>query len=214
MKHSLYTIFGIIFFSLLTLRFTCGVERLTSIYQFSEKFTLSPYKKVYTINDTIKLKFTTADKSLYDALSNRKVSTDSTSFTLPFQYVQCSPAQFTVDTLVYTVSSAGSNQGLQIFNGYNTLVLNTTCDNSTSYKLELAFVPKRTGIYRIILPSATLESCASRRNRFPLSTLFFSFDLNDSNKDVYLSIPESQRIGSAAVERELDWKTAFAFKVE
>jgi hypothetical protein len=213
MKQTQSTLLVFIFFALLTMGFQCGVERITSIYEFSEKFTLTPYKKIYHTGDTIRLQFSTTDKSLYDRLSNRRISTDTTNFSLGFQYVEHFPTQ-SYDTLAYTITQSGVNQGLIISNGYNNLILNVVCDNATSYNVELAFVPKKTGIYTIQLPSATIESCPLRSSRFPIATLFFSFDLTDTNKDIYLSIPEAQRRDSKAIEAQLDSKKLFAFKVE
>jgi hypothetical protein len=58
----------------------CGKDFITPspTYEFSEKLSLTPYKKVYSINDTIWVQFQTNDKSLYDKISNSRISTDTT----------------------------------------------------------------------------------------------------------------------------------------
>ena len=134
---------------------------------------------------------------------------------LGFQYVQQYPFLLTnYDTLAYVLTLSGINRGLQIYNSFNSITVNTGCINSTSYLAELAFVPKKAGIYTLYLPSAETQSCASKKVRFPYSTLSFVYDLSDCNKDVYLSIPEAYRKDSKYIENLIDTKKVFAIKVE
>src|SRR6476620_125832 len=67
-----YSFFSILAFTLSVsmMGFRCSKEAAGPAYQFLERFSLTPYKKVYTLNDTIRLQFRTNDKTLVDQLSN------------------------------------------------------------------------------------------------------------------------------------------------
>ena len=71
----------------------CGKDIITPnpTYEFSEKLSLTPYKKVYSINDTIWVQFQTNDKSLYDKISNSRISTDTTFLRGGFYYYRRYP---------------------------------------------------------------------------------------------------------------------------
>ena len=208
--------FILVFCLVLTMMgFQCGKEVASPAYKFSEKFSLTPYKKIYTINDTIQLQFRTNDKTLIDQLSNRAVSTDSTYMLLQFQYVNLAFTSTNLDTLCYSTTPVGINQGLKVAGNYTVVDINTNCATAPFYNIEVGFIPKKKGIFGLYLPSAIgFFSCPGRATTFPVSILSFSYNLPDCNKDVYLSIPASQRNNSQHTEDLIDQKQIFAFQVQ
>src|ERR1039457_4556334 len=72
MEHHHISIFFLIIVANIIMGTQCGKDFITPspTYEFSEKLSLTPYKKVYSINDTIWVQFQTNDKSLYDKKRN------------------------------------------------------------------------------------------------------------------------------------------------
>lgn len=69
-------------------------------HNFLEKLTLIPYKKIYSIGDTIWVKFETSDKSLYDPASYHLVSIDTTFIRGGFYYYRRYPVVNTQEFFV------------------------------------------------------------------------------------------------------------------
>ena len=207
---------------LVSFGFQCGKDSLFPVPEnrFIEKMSLFPYKKTYQIGDTIWLQFQTTSKALFESLTNQVVPTDTTFLSLNFVYQKRFPVPFnaTVDTFCNTATQQGLNQGLTIPRDSRTEnVLSAFSDcNLNYYSFRAGFIPKTTGIYSINWPAGQLVDCPNKIQRSPYSIVNFQFDLAECNKDVYLSIPASQRGESPAgqTEREIDNKKIFVFKVE
>ena len=194
-------------------------DKFNATYKFSEKFTLTPYKKVYAINDTIKLEFKTRDKNLLDNITNSKITTDTTSFWLPFVYEPRYPlpALNDKDTLANVIIGDKSSSDKSIYRAEGNLFANfyADCNTAPYYLVKISFIPKKAGIYTLRSPaSEAVFGCTGRVNKFPLSLISFTYDLEDCNKDIYLSIPESQRKDSKYYEELMDKNQLFAFKVQ
>jgi hypothetical protein len=210
----------VISLSITLFSFQCNKESVSLIpkYQFVSKIDLFPYKKIYNIGDTIWLSFQTSSKTLFDRTTSSMISTDSTFLNLILQYSNRYSNFLAKDTMCYTITSQGLNQNLNmnnqdIFNNY--LKYQTNC-NELFYQFKVGFIPVKKGIYSINDPSAILSVCPNRRNEFPYSTLNFTFNLTDCNKDIYLSIPPVSRGESVQghTEGKIDRKEVFCFKVE
>jgi hypothetical protein len=185
-------------------------------YEFAEKISLAPYKKIYSFNDTIWVQFQTNDKTLYDKLSSSRIATDTTFLPIRFQYHKRFPINSSLPGDIfcsYKVLS-GVNTVLETPIWYNTVRIETDCI-STSYFVKIGFIPKATGIYSIELPrNGEIRNCPGKLS-FINAIYAFTFDLADCNKDIYLSIPPQSRSGEQGfVDVSIDKKEIFVFKVE
>lgn len=182
-------------------------------YKFLEKLTLTPYKKIYSINDTIWVQFKTTNKSLYDQLSYHLISTDTTFLRGGFYYYRRYPndnvQEFFCDV---DIDNSLNPEFTTLYTIYNVLNFATDC-NSNRYFFKVGFIPKKTGVYSIE-PNLTAVDCANKVNR-DYTTTRFIFDLADCNKDIWLSIPAASRGGdNGFTEGRIDRKEIFVFKVE
>ena len=193
----------------------CGKDYVTPdpTYKFLEKLTLTPYKKIYSIGDTIWVQFQTTDKSLYDQISKSRISTDTTFLRAEFYYYKRYPNENVPAFFCNVVIDNNLNPDFKtLYTWYNVLNFTTDCNNS-SYFFKVGFVPKKTGIYSID-PNITVEDCANKVKR-NYSTTSFIFDLADCNKDIWLSIPPASRGGElGSTDVSIDKKQIFVFKVE
>ncbi len=91
------------------------------------------------------------------------------------------------------------------------------CDNLPNYNIKIGVVLKYKGFYILDMSTRSMiEPCSGQTNPYPSSSILFTFNVTDSNKDVFLAIPASARseypIG--LTERQLDAKVAFALRVQ
>jgi hypothetical protein len=214
---SVYSVI-LISFSLMTMGWQCEKyigDEVKIDHQFSEKLTLTPYKKVYSINDTIWLEFQTANKSLFDKVTNSNVDTDTSFINMIFYYHR----RYPVNGIEEFFSAAQVENGIDVsfktlYAWYNVLEFKTGCSDNR-YFFKVSFVPKKTGIYSIE-KGIGFSYCANKVIRPHAGFTEFPFDLADCNKDIYLSIPPASRGTSVPgqLEREIDNKRIFFFKVE
>ena len=185
----------------------------TPVYEYTEKLTLTPYKKVYAINDTIWVQFKTNDKTLFDKLTSSRVATDTTFLQVGFNFHKRYPIGNTVELFSNVkVDNALDMRFAPLYTYYNVLNFKTDC-SSNRYFFNVGFVPKKTGVYSIE-PHGSVSPCPNKIN-FPYSTFRFTFDLADCNKDVWLSIPSASRGGELGhTDVSIDKKEIFVFKVE
>ena len=214
MTRSFYFIL-VLSLALSTTGFRCYKDDVGPGYQFAAMFSLAPYKKVYSINDTIRLQFRTTDKTFIDQVSNTPIGTDSTHMLLQFQYVNLAVGPANQDTLCYSMLSGFLNGGLKVFSNYTVVELDTDCANTPFYSVEVSFIPKKRGVYGLRLPyPAVFFTCRGRATTFPAANLLFTYNLPDCNKDVFLSIPQGQRRDGPYTEELIDKKQIFAFEVQ
>lgn len=186
---------------------------LAPTFEYTEKLTLMPYKKIYAVGDTIWVQFQSADKTLFDKLSGNRISTDTTFLRVNFNFHRRYPIENTVELFSDTkVDNALDVSFTPLYTYYNVLNFKTDCSNSR-YFFRIGFVPKKTGVYSIE-PHGDISPCPSKLS-FPYSTFTFTFDLADCNKDVWLSIPSQSRGGELGyTDISIDKKEIFVFKVE
>lgn len=216
MKKNYILLFLFSAFGLLSMDMQCYRDYSITpyTYQFAEKVMLYPYKKQYSINDTIWVEYRTADKSMYDKLSRSRINTDTTTLSQYIYYHKRYPSSSLGDIFCSTVVVGGANPVFGTPIWYNTLKLESEC-SSRFYFLKAGFVPKTTGIYSLELPAnSSLVRCPNKISSIYCSNQF-TFDLADCNKDVYLSIPPNSRSGERGfVDVRIDNKEYFVFKVE
>ena len=218
MKKSHLYILIVSGFSMLIMGFQCykAYPIYKPTYEFAEKISLAPYKKVYAINDTIWLQFQTNDKTLYDKLSNSRIATDTTFLPISFQYHKRFPINSSLpgDVLCSYKVLSGVNSVFETPIWYNTVRIETECI-STSYLVKIGFIPKAIGIYSLELPrNGVIRNCSGKLSS--INAIYaFTFDLAGCNKDVYLLIPPQSRSGEQGfVDVSIDKKEIFVFKVE
>ena len=74
--------------------FQCGrgpVEEPKLAHEFAGKLRLTPYRKTYALGDTITVAFATADKRLFDNVTQAFVGTDTARLRVGFYYHQRFP---------------------------------------------------------------------------------------------------------------------------
>ena len=202
----------------IAMAFQCKKEVYTDPpkQDFLEKIKLSPAKKVYNIGDTIWISFTTQDKSLYDAISNQRLPTHAVRFLfgatlIPLDNTPLNPLGSLGDFIVSNGLTANifSNPSGSSISWY------LGCDNSQRYDIRLGVSVKYQGTYllEVSFRRSDIEPCSNQNNPYPNSSILFTFDLPDTNKDVYLTIPQSKRI-DPLYERQVDSKVGYAFKVQ
>ncbi len=215
MRRSYISILTFLGVALLTMGFQCDKDypALTPTYEYSEKLTLTPYRKTYAVGDTIWVQFQTADKTLFDKLSGNRISTDTTFLQVNFNFFRRYPIGSTVELFSDTkVDNALDLSFTPLYTYYNVLTFKTDCSNSR-YFFAAGFIPKKTGVYSIE-PSAQVSPCPNKLI-LPYSTFKFNFDLADCNKDVWLSIPPQSRGGELGhTDVRIARKEIFVFKVE
>ncbi len=185
---------------------------------FTEKINIYPAQKTYSINDTIWLDFQTADKTLYDSISRQRLFTSRVKFN--FQIILIAKYDFpTLSSGVYCEFIHPVN--LTPIQQTSTFGTSTSfeigCDNAPRYDTKVGLVLKQKGIYVIDIETLKLiQPCIGEVNPYPGSYLIFTYNIADTNKDIYLSIPDSDRTDNPPgfTEKQLDKKLAYAIRVE
>jgi hypothetical protein len=215
MKRKYPILFTFFSFFLLAMGFQCNKDLVAPepVHEYAEKLSLSPYKKIYSINDTIWLQFQTTNKALFDKRTGTQIRTDTTYLQAIFHLFRRYPAGAAVE--FFSEVKTDSVQDLSftpLYTYYNTLSFKTSC-SSSRYFFRAGFILKKTGIYSLE-PNGSLAACAGKYN-LPYTTFRFTFDLPDCNKDIWLSIPVQSRGGETGfTDRRIDEKEIFLFKVE
>ncbi len=185
--------------------------------EFHEKVALSPYQKKYNIGDTIWLHYQTNDKTFFDTLSNQRLSTSTLQYLFgavlypKYQAPDNPPGGYCT-----FITSAGAPLPQRTGASATTASFDIDCDAAPKYDVKLGVVLKYTGIYLLQLPGAIpLDACSGQANPYPRANLYFSYNLPDCNKDLYLSIPEDDRkeFPEGITEYGIDIKVSYAFEV-
>ncbi len=213
--------FLIFFFVLMTITMAtqCRKEyNEPAKYNFRELVNLFPAKKTYNVNDTIFISFKTNSKTLFDFLSNQRLSSTSVKFIfgatiLPKYSTPINPTggfcTFILPSGVvgnYYSSQSGTNSYFQV-----------DCDSLSGYDIKIGVILKYSGIYVLNLPDGILLApCNGQTNPYTSSFLQFTYNLADCNKDIYLSIPSANRkeYPTGFTEAQIDFKVAYAFNVQ
>lgn len=194
------------------------VEYPSPKHCFKEKVQLTPAKKLYNVGDTIWISLTTPDQSLFDTVTNQRVSTAGSGFlfgaSLLAKYETPSnpPDGYCNFILPTGVSATTLTTQSGTFTRFR-----VGCDNASNYSTRIGVVLNHQGTYIIDMATAsTVEPCNAQATRVPPPYLRLVFDLADTNKDVYQAIPVQNRneFPAAYMESWLDAKVAFALKVE
>jgi len=188
-------------------------------HDFVEKVDMFPAQKTYHIGDTVWVQYVNTDNKFQDKKTSQRVLADSLSILFQVSLnalynTAVNPAGGFCDF----VTPAGVNAGRSLGHFGTGMVREFGCGISYSYNFKIGIVFKEKGIFTVNL-SGKLDvlGCSGRVNRYPNSTIEYSFNLVDGNKDVFFSIPLASRGGkkaSNAVENMIDGRKAFALRVE
>ncbi len=207
------------FLMTISIGFQCEKDYIDPPRQrFLEKVNLAPAQKLYNVNDTIWLKYTTTNKTFLDTISGRRLPTNNIKFSfgatlLPKYQTPLNPTdgfcKFILPnnvTAQYITNQSGTSTYFTV-----------DCDNTSAYNIQLGIVLKYQGIYVLNLPDGiTLEPCTNQTNPYPSARVQFIYDLPDCNNDVYLSIPATarQEFPIGFTEAQINFKVAYALKVQ
>lgn len=213
-KYSLvFTLAGITF---IIMGMQCNKEMpvaIVPIYKYTAKLDLAPFKKVYSINDTIWIQYKTTDKTLFDKLSGNNISTDTTYLQVFFTLIK----QYPVDRDIQTYASVVVENGLNVNFGpltstRNDLTFNTSCNNDP-YFFRVGFVLLKAGVYSL-MPGALVSPCPDKKINLP-SDFTYTYDLPDCNYDVWKSIATQSANGQDSyIGFGIEAKQIFAIRVE
>lgn len=179
-------------------------------HEFAEKLALFPYKKTYSLNDTIWVQFSSTNKRLFDKITNSRISADTMYLHSRFEYAKLFPNDTTpvnCKPIINTGSFAGFTSS---HNGIDYVWVQTNCTNN-QFAIKLGFVPLQKGTF-LISPSGMMQNCPGKQ-KYLATTFAWTFDLADCNKDIVqqLSLSANKK---AEIEAKIDGKEAFAFKVD
>lgn len=212
MKQHHFLIFLLIVGANILMGTQCRRDFITPdpVYKYSEKLSLTPYKKIYSINDTIWVQFHSTDKSLYDELSDQRVPADTAYLHVMMHYTKHYRIGTTSEFFCNVIVDNNPNPDFTISATNNNDLNFTTACHSDNFFFRVGFIPIETGIYSINYRIQTFD-CPNKivRNH---TTTHFTFDLDDCNKDVWLSIPRASRGGENG--SSIDKKETFYFKVQ
>lgn len=185
---------------------------------FKEKVSIFPAQKIYKVNDTLWLRFTTTDRTLYDTISKQRLPASSIKFhfgatLLPKFETPVNPSggfcNFILPSNVvvrYFTNESGTTAAFEV-----------GCDNALGYDIQVGVVLKYQGVYVLNLPDGMrTETCNNQTSPYAPSALRFIYNIADCNKDIYLSIPASSRreYPEGFTEAQIDYKVAYALKVQ
>lgn len=216
MRKKYLMVFTLAGVALITMGLQCGKEfppEIIPVYKYAENLTLTPFKKVYAIDDTIWVQFQTTNKTLYDKLSNRRLSTDTTFLKVFFNLTRQYPVEFNLENYADVTVQNGLNVNFgPVIAPRDGLTFNTDCNNDP-YFFKVGIVLKKTGVFSLE-PGAIVTPCPDKKSVLP-SSFIFTFDLADCNKDVWLPIASQSNNGLGSyIDVGIDRKEVFAFKVE
>lgn len=186
--------------------------------EFVEKLNLFPAQKSYSINDTIWLHFQRSDKTLFDTISRQRLPTNAVKFLLNIvllaKYEHPSVASGRFCDFIFPANATSTVRTAQ---DATVGSLDVGCDNTPSYDVKVGVVMLYKGYYTLDLSSSNpIHPCPGQNNPYTSSIIRFTYNLNDTNKDVYLNIPASARkdFPVGYTEGLLDAKMSYAFRVQ
>jgi hypothetical protein len=183
---------------------------------FIEKVKLSPQRKIYSVNDTIWLDFTTSSKTLFDSITNQRLSSSAIMFQFGVGVLAKYEYQATSSGFCEFLAQPGVIPSTRTFSEATVTSFEVGCDNASSYNVRLGIVIKVKGYYVLDMSTATqTQPCPGQTDPYSSSYLRFTFDVSDSNKDIYFEIPETVRkeYPTDLTLRQIESKAVFAFKV-
>lgn len=179
---------------------------------YKETLSLTPFKKSYNLGDTIWIETNINGNRLFDSRSGQKVVVDSASLPIELSYsalyqVYSRPAE----GFCKVVSSNPVEAETKNYERTTFILASNGC-NQPDYRFKVGIVLLSTGIFSLtIAEKHDFYNCLKQQEYAQRSQIFYTFDLNDTNKDVFLAIPSISR-GGLNTEK-LDSKEQYIIKV-
>ncbi|RDV17046.1 hypothetical protein DXT99_00565 [Pontibacter diazotrophicus] len=175
-------------FSCLTMGLQCD-EYVEPEYShiIQETLSLTPYKKTYNVGDTNWVETNLTGKYLYDTKIFQRVLIDSVSLPLKLFYhdLYKNPSSTTGGFVKAIHPDLVEKQDPYLFFYY-------AC-NQPDYKFKVGLVLLTPGIYSLRISDQNyFSNCITQAS---YSRIYYKFDLEDSNKDIFLAIPPISRGG-------------------
>jgi hypothetical protein len=204
----------------LFMRLRCkGPHPVDYEYEFVEKVDLFPAQKTYHIGDTVWMQYVNPDRKFLDRQTNQRIQGDTLSVLFhvilnPLYNTVAGPAAGFCDFII----PAGGNAGSLLSQSGRDMVREFGCDPPNNYNFKIGIDFKEKGIFILeLFGKSHIIRCNNRVNSFPESSMQFTFNLEDGNKDLFFSVPMDSRGGkskSKALEKKIDERMSFVLKVE
>lgn len=195
--------------------FQCGDEyppEPESAYIFKETLSLAPFKKSYSVGDTIWIESTLHNKHLFDSKSGQNVLVDSVSLPIKLSYSALYQVYSRAAEGFCKVVSSSPVEAKTEHYELTTFILASYGCNQPDYRFKVGIVLLSTGIYSLkIAEKNYFYNCIEQQQDAKRSQIFYTFNLNDTNKDVFLAIPPISR-GGLNTEK-IDSKEEYIVKV-
>lgn len=201
-------------FICLTMGFQCGddLPEPEPANIFRETLSLTPFKKSYKVGDTIWVDTNLNSKLLFDSKSGQKILVDSASLPISLSFTALYQAPFKPsEGFLKTVSSNSVETKTSNFE-FTTKVFASFGCQQTDYRFKVGIVLLTTGVYALkIEENNFFYNCLKQQQYAERSQIFYTFDLNDTNKDIFLAIPPASRGGLNT--DKIDLKEEYIVKV-
>ena len=180
-------------------------------YIFKETLSLSPFKKSYSVGDTIWIGTSLNDKHLFDSKTGREVLVDSVSLPMELSYSALYQVYTRSEGFCKVVTSKPVEAKTQNYELTTHILASYGC-NQPDYRFKIGLVLLSTGVYSLkIVEKINFYNCLKPQQYAKRSQISYTFNLNDTNKDVFLAIPAISR-GGLNTEK-IDSKEEYIVKV-
>lgn len=179
---------------------------------YKETLSLTPFKKSYTVGDTIWIETSLNDKRLFDSKSGQKVLVDSVSIPIELSYTALYQVYYRpAEGFCKVVSSDPVEAETQRYERTTFILASYGC-NQPDYRFKVGIVLLSPGVYSLTIAEKNYSyNCLKQQEYAERSQISYTFGLNDTNKDVFLAIPPISR-GGLNTEK-IDSKEQYIVKV-
>lgn len=183
--------------ALLTLNFRCYKDVAymdNTRYAFKIPVDITPQKRTYTLADTVWLEADVTGKALYDTMSARNVTVDTSYLSVNVYYIQMAATTTNpADGLCQILSPTTNTVTRQLYKGAASASLYQYGCGQASFRWKLGFKPNYRGTYAIPIDrGGTMGFCGTVRDYFDA---FYNFQYKPANlnKEAYEALPDSMR---------------------
>lgn len=163
---------------------------------YKETLSLTPYQKSYNLGDTIWIETNINGNRLFDSSLGQKVVVDSASLPIELSYsalyqVYSRPAE----GFCKVVSSNPVEAETRNYERATFIIASSGC-NQPEYRFKVGIVLLSYGVFSLTIDEKQdFYNCLKQQEYADRSQILYTFDLSDTNKDVFLAIPPISRGG-------------------
>lgn len=178
---------------------------------FSEKLVLFPTQKQYKIGDTLWIQYANPTNSFFDTLTQQPITAAGLSFHFNASVTSLHKPPTELDrSFCDYLTAQGFNVDRTITNHGAICDFDVGC-GTTGYDFTTAIILKQEGLFSLSLSDGYQYVWPCPTHTFPSASITFTFNVVDSNKDVYLLLPASKR--DDHVTEQIDKKKAYIINV-